>query len=104
MIAAPTEIGIRCQIPLQNLLIINSDFFLELCIACLLLGDYTDVKCADSFVEPPKNTTRSLPTSFRTLVRRYYYVCKSKLKFSFLRKWVSRANTYSCVSPRVDTF
>ena len=24
---------------------------------------------------PQKNTTRSLPTSFRTLVRRYYYIC-----------------------------
>ena len=36
--------------------------------------NYTYKKCADCVTKPPKNTTRSLPTSFQTLVRRYILI------------------------------
>ena len=57
---------------------INSDIFLELCIAYLLLGDYTDIKWADSVVEPPKKhhtiPTDVLPNASEDL----FFVCTNK--------------------------
>ena len=52
-------------------------------------------KCADCVTKPPKNTKRSLPTSFRTLVRRYFVFLKKVNRMPIFIRFLTKESLVS---------